>query len=160
LQLVTRQQCRAMGQVRLVGEGTNTIINAMEAFARAEEEGLDLVLVGEGSASSPPVVRIQDFKKLLYEAKKAKSKQAKAVEVKEIQLRLNISDHDLGIKIAAIQRFLERGDKVKVSVRLKGRERETPHRATELIERVTSAVPCKVNRVPGPMTLVVLEPNK
>jgi translation initiation factor IF-3 len=158
LQIVNRAMARSISQVRLVGEGTNQIVNAMEALTRAEEEGLDLILVSD--KSTPPVVRIEDFKKILYEQKKAKAKQPKGSDLKEIQLKVNISDNDLKVKMAAIERFLKRGDKVKISVRLKGRERDTPERAHQLIERVITAVPCKASKVPGPFALAILEPVK
>ncbi len=125
------------------------------AIRQAEEQGLDLVIVSD--KSDPPVVRIQDFKKLEYEKKKARAKQSRTSELKEIQLKVNISDHDLQTKINAIKKFLERGDKVKLSVRLKGRERETPERATALIKKVEASVECKVSRLPGPMTIAILE---
>jgi translation initiation factor IF-3 len=66
----------------------------------------------------------------------------------------------LQTKIGNITKFLERGDKVKVIVRLRGRERESPERARVLLERVTSVVKCKVSMVPGPITIALLEPVK
>ena len=119
---------------------------------------MDLCLVSD--KSTPPVVRLQDFKKLLYEQKKAKSKQTKGSELKEIQFKINISDHDLQTKMNNITKFLERGDKVKIIVRLRGREREAPERARALIDRVTSVVKCKVSTVPGPIAIAILEPVK
>jgi translation initiation factor IF-3 len=158
LEVINRTNSRQYPQVRLVGEEVNEIVPVSEALRRAEEEGLDLCLVSD--KSTPPVVRLQDFKKLLYEQKKAKSKQQKSSELKEIQLKINISDHDLQTKIGNITKFLERGDKVKVIVRLRGRERESPERARALLERVTSVVKCKVSMVPGPITIALLEPVK
>ena len=155
MDVFTRAMARQVPRVRLVGEGSNEVVPTEFAIRQAEEAGLDLVIVSD--KSDPPVVRIQDFKKLEYEKKKAKAKQARTSELKEIQLKVNISDHDLQTKISAVKRFLERGDKVKLSVRLKGRERETPERATALIQRVAEAVTCKVSRLPGPMTIAILE---
>jgi len=149
---------RSVPRVRLVGEGTNEIVPIEAALRQADDVGLDLVVVSD--KSDPPVVRIQDFKKLEYEKKKAKAKQTKSSELKEIQLKVNISPHDLETKISAIRRFLERGDKVKLSVRLKGRERESPERAQALIHRVAETVQCRASRLPGPMTIAILEPNK
>ena len=146
---------RQVPRVRLVGEGSNEVVPTEFAIRQAEEQGLDLVIVSD--KSDPPVVRIQDFKKLEYEKKKAKAKQARSSELKEIQLKVNISDHDLQTKINAIKKFLERGDKVKLSVRLKGRERETPERASALLKKVSESVECKVSRIPGPMTIAILE---
>lgn len=158
MQVLTRALARGFTQVRLVSEGFTGIVPINEAFIRADEAGLDLILVSD--KSTPPVVKVEDFKKILYEQKKAKSKQAKGSDVKEIQLKVNISEHDLQTKINNINRFLERGDKVKISVRLKGRERETPERAHQLLAKVTERVPCKVSKVPGPIALAILEPVK
>jgi translation initiation factor IF-3 len=156
LEVLTRVHGRTIRQVRLVGEGSNEVVNFESALRQAEEEGLDLVLIS--TKSDPPVVRIQDFKKVQYEQKKAK-KVVKASELKEIQLKINITDHDLGTKINAIQKFLDRGDKVKVSVRLKGRERETPERGRILVDKIIAAIPCKVNQMMGPNIAVILEPS-
>lgn len=157
MQVINRANSRSFTDVRLVGEGSNDVVSVMEALRRAEDEGLDLCIVSD--KSNPPVVKIQDVKKILYEQKKAKSKQQKSSELKEIQLKVNITDHDLGTKINAINKFLERGDKVKVSVRLKGREKENPERARTLMEKVIAAVPCKVTQLPGPIAITILEPR-
>jgi translation initiation factor IF-3 len=149
---------RSFPKVRLVGEGSNEIVPTEMALRQADEQGLDLVIVSD--KSDPPVVRIQDYKKLEYEKKKAKATQGRTSELKEIQLKVNISDHDLETKISAIRRFLERGDKVKVTVRLKGRERESPERAQSLITRVSQSVECKMSKLPGPMTMAILESIK
>ena len=148
-----------LNQVRLVGEGQNEFVTIQEAFRRSDDLGLDLVLVS--ATTTPPVVRIQDFKKLEYEKKKARksSKPLNSV-LKEIQFKINISDHDLATKLSKINEFLQRGDKVKISVRLKGREKENPDRAYQLIQRVASSVDCKVNPIAGPMAMVILEPLK
>ncbi|MEY4630367.1 MAG: hypothetical protein RIQ81_487 [Pseudomonadota bacterium] len=159
MEVINRSNARLYPQVRLVGEDTNEIVSVQDALRRAEEEGLDLCLVSD--KSTPPVVRLQDFKKLLYEQKKAKSKQQKGSELKEIQLKINISDHDLQTKINSINKFIERGDKVKIVVRLRGRERESPQRAKELLARVTSVISkCKVSTIPGPIAIALLEPTK
>jgi translation initiation factor IF-3 len=158
LDIFTRAMARSVPRVRLVGEGVNDIVSADLALRQADEQGLDLVIVSD--KSDPPVVRIQDFKKLEYEKKKARQSKAKTSELKEIQLKVNISDHDLQTKVAAIKRFLERGDKVKVTVRLKGREREAPERAQGLINRVGELVECKMSKLPGPMTIAILEAVK
>lgn len=156
--MLTRAMARSVPRVRLVGEGTNEIVPTEFAFKQADEQGLDLVIVSD--KSDPPVVRIQDYKKLEYEKKKAKQGKTRTSELKEIQLKVNISDHDLQTKISAIKRFLERGDKVKLMVRLKGRERESPERAHLLIQKVQDQVTCKMSRVPGPIAIAILEPAK
>lgn len=159
MEIITRSQASHLREVRFVGKGSNEIVDISSVFDEAESKNLDVVLVSDDV--KPPVVRIQDFKKLEYEKKKAK-KQSKqhTSTLKEIQLKINISDHDLDTKINAVRKFLERGDKVKVMVRLKGRERENPERARELIQRVASAVECKENVMPGPIAISILEPQK
>jgi translation initiation factor IF-3 len=157
LQVINRVAARNYTKVRLVGEETNEIVSVLEALSRAEEVGLDLVMISD--KGDFPVMRVQDFKKVQYELKKAKKKQI-VQELKEIQLKLNIADHDFQTKINAIDKFLGRGDKVKVVVRLKGRERENPERARQLLDRVITNVKCKPNYVPGPITMAILEPVK
>ena len=103
-----------------------------------------------------------DLKKIEYEKKKAKKKKPTATNsVKEMRFLVNISDNDLSIKIAKINKFLQNGNKVKISVKLKGREKERPQRAHELIEKVAeSTVGCKLNKIPGNIAMALLEPIK
>lgn len=159
MKVLERADIRSMKNVRLVGEGQNNIVSIMDAWQQAEDVGLDLVLVSTEDAD-PPVVRIQDYKKLQYEKKKKQKQNKHRSDLKEIQLKANISDHDLQTKVNNIDRFLERGDKVKVIVRLKGRERENPQRAHDLIDKVmeTITVQCKMNKLPGPIATAILEP--
>lgn len=157
MQVINRVAARNYTKVRLVGEESNEIVSVLEALSRAEEAGLDLVMISD--KGDFPVMRVQDFKKVQYELKKAKKKQV-VQELKEIQLKLNIADHDFQTKLNAIDKFLGRGDKVKVVVRLKGRERENPERARQLLDRVITNVKCKPNYVPGPITMAILEPVK
>lgn len=159
MEVIGRSAAHRFGKVRLVGEGINEITTIQEAVRQAEDLGLDLILVSEDV--TPPVVRIQDFKKLEYEKKKARKASKQAVStLKEVQFKVNISEHDLETKREKIRKFLERGDKVKISVKLKGRERETPERAFALLKKVSDSVECKVNFVPGPMAISILEPVK
>lgn len=148
--------------VRLVGAGTNEIMPIEQAWNTAEDQGLDLVLVSD--AVSPPVVKIQDHRKVDYEKKKARKAQKKAASqgvLKEIRMRVHISDHDLAIKGGRAQKFLSRGDKVKVVVHLRGRERDYVSKAWDLIDRfVGLAQPCQVNKGRGPQITALLEPAK
>ena len=114
MQVVTRADSQSMPKVRLVTEGGNEIVSLDKALAAAEDQGLDLVCVSPDA--DPPVCKVDDFKKLRYESKKQKHKRPRTQAVKEIQVKVNISDHDLGTKLRAIEKFLERGDKVKLSV--------------------------------------------
>ena len=155
MQVINRTLARNYNKIRLVSDEGNEIISAIDALNRAEDLGLDLCLISD--KGDVPVARIQDFKKIQYEEKKAKKKQI-VQELKEVQLKLNIADHDFQTKQGAVEKFLVRGDKVKVVVRLRGRERENPERARALLERMIKSVKCKPNYVPGPITMAILEP--
>lgn len=160
MEILNKYNIRGLDKVRMVGRDTNEIISIEDALALADNQGLDLILVSKDV--SPPVVRIQDLKKIEYEKKKAKKrKQPSSGSVKEMRFLINISENDLQIKIAKINKFLQSGNKVKVSVKLKGREKEKPQRAFELIEKIAdSAVSCKVNKIPGNIAMALLEPAK
>lgn len=137
MQVLDRTAAYKIQQVRLVVDGENRVVRTQEALELARDQGLDLVIVSD--KSDPPVCRIQDFNKVLYEKKKKEKGKQKTSEVKEVQLKLNIADHDFETKMTNVKRFLERGDKVKVFVRLKGRERERPERVRELLDRVAKS---------------------
>jgi translation initiation factor IF-3 len=112
-------------QIRLVDERGQMIgVTALrEALERAAEAGLDLVEIAPTAV--PPVCKILDFGKFKYEEQKKKNearKKQKVIEIKEIKLRPTIDDNDYNIKMRAMQRFLEEGDKVKVTLRFRGRE--------------------------------------
>ena len=94
-----------------------------DALAKAESFGLDLVEMA--SNAEPPVCKILDYGKFKYEDQKRKAearKKQKTIEVKEIKMRPGIEDHDYDVKMRAMQRFLGEGDKVKVTLRFRGRE--------------------------------------
>jgi translation initiation factor IF-3 len=109
--------------VRVVGEGIDTSILPLRDALRMAEE-LDLDLVEISPTANPPVCRVMDYKKFLYEQKKKqkemKAKSAKVV-LKEIRLGPNTDDHDFNFKLKHAQKFLEEGAKVKVDVFFKGR---------------------------------------
>jgi translation initiation factor IF-3 len=112
-------------QIRLVDERGQMIgvTSLREALERAAEAGLDLVEIAP--TADPPVCKILDFGKFKYEEQKKKNearKKQKVIEIKEIKLRPTIDDNDYNIKMRAMQRFLEEGDKVKVTLRFRGRE--------------------------------------
>jgi translation initiation factor IF-3 len=99
------------------------VIPTPDAIQMAEDVGLDLVEVA--ATASPPVCKLLDFGKFKYqEQKKANEarKKQKVIEIKEIKMRPGIDDHDYGVKMRAMTRFLEEGDKVKVTLRFRGRE--------------------------------------
>ena len=118
------EQIRAE-EVRLVGaDGEQAgIVSLKEALSRADEAGLDLVLIAP--MAQPPVCKIIDYNKFRYEAarkdKEAKKKQ-KVIEIKEVRLSPNIDTNDLNTKMNAARKFLEKGNKIKVTLRFRGRE--------------------------------------
>ncbi len=124
-------------EVRVVGEGGENlgVLPTDQALQRAQRVGLDLVEVNPKAV--PPVCKILDFGKYKYEEKKklaeAKRKQT-IVEVKEIKLRPKTDDHDLEVKVRASRRFLETGNKVKVTCRFRGREITHPQKAREKLD--------------------------
>ncbi len=119
-------------EVRVVlDDGTMLgVLTTQQALREAEERGLDLVEVNP--KATPPVCKILDFGKFKYEEKKrareARRKQT-VVEVKELKLRPKTDDHDLEVKLRAARRFIEAGNKVKFTVRFRGREIAHPERA-------------------------------
>jgi translation initiation factor IF-3 len=107
------------------------------ALAKAQEAGLDLVEIAPNS--NPPVCKILDYGKYKYQAQKKAAearKKQKVVEVKEIKLRPMIDDHDYEVKMRSMQRFFEEGDKVKVTLRFRGREMAHQELGTALLNRV------------------------
>ena len=107
------------------------------ALARAQEAGLDLVEIAPNSA--PPVCKLLDYGKYKYQAQKKAAearKKQKVVEVKEIKLRPMIDDHDYDVKMRSMQRFFEEGDKVKVTLRFRGREMAHQELGYKLLNKV------------------------
>ena len=112
-------------EVRVIGEDGEQlgIMSSKEALALAEEAGVDLVKIAP--TAKPPVCRIVDYGKYKYEQtrrEKDKKKNQKVVEVKEIRLSPNIDTNDLNTKVNAAKKFLSKGDRVKVTLRFRGRE--------------------------------------
>ncbi|MCW5725526.1 MAG: translation initiation factor IF-3 [Maricaulaceae bacterium] len=115
-------------------QGEMPVEAALEA---AVEAGLDLVEVSPNT--SPPVCKILDFGKLKYQEQKKKAearKKTKTVDIKEIKMRPNIDVHDYEVKARAMRRFFEEGDKVKVTLRFRGREMAHQDRGMDLLNRV------------------------
>jgi translation initiation factor IF-3 len=135
------------------------------ALEKAREAGLDLVEIAPNSV--PPVVKILDYGKYKYQAQKKAAearKKQKVVEVKEIKLRPMIDDHDYDVKMRSMQRFFEEGDKVKVTLRFRGREMAHQELGYQLLNRVkddTSKI-AKVEqdaRFEGRQVVMVLAPR-
>lgn len=117
------------------------IMQLRDALRLATEQQLDLVEVAP--TAKPPVCRIMDFGKFKYEQQKrdkeAKKKQ-KVVTVKEVKLRPNIEDHDFNVKLKNVQRFLEDGDKVKVTIMFRGRELSHPELGKEVLTKMAATL--------------------
>ncbi|HAQ36705.1 MAG: translation initiation factor IF-3 [Maricaulis sp.] len=115
-------------------QGVMPVEAALEA---AQEASLDLVEVSPNA--DPPVCKILDYGKLKYQEQKKKTearKKQKTVEIKEIKMRPNIDTHDYEVKSRAMRRFFEEGDKVKVTLRFRGREMAHQDRGVSLLDRV------------------------
>jgi translation initiation factor IF-3 len=125
--------------VRIIDEEKKQlgIFSLSEGLELAKEKSLDLVEVAP--QADPPVCRIMDYGKYLYELhKKAQEakKHQKQIQVKEIKFRPKISIHDYNFKIRHVQRFLKEGNKVKITVMLRGREKAKPELAHQILDRV------------------------
>ena len=154
-------------EVQLIDkDGSNkgvTEINA--ALAMAQEAGLDLVEIAPNSV--PPVCKILDYGKYKYQAQKKAAearKKQKVVEIKEIKLRPMIDDHDYDVKMRSIHRFFEEGDKVKVTLRFRGREMAHQELGYKLLDRVKddTAKIAKIEQEPrfeGRQVVMVLAPR-
>ncbi|WP_207287118.1 translation initiation factor IF-3 [Rhodovulum adriaticum] len=130
-------------EIRLIGaEGENIgVVPPAKAMALAEEAGLDLVEISPNA--TPPVCKIMDFGKYKYETQKREAearKKQKIIEVKEVKFRPNTDTHDYGVKMRNVFKFLENGDKVKVTLRFRGREMAHQNLGRELLERVAEDV--------------------
>lgn len=136
-----------------------------KALRLAEERQLDLVKIAP--KANPPVCKIMDYGKYLFEmAKKEKEarKNQKVINVKEIRLSASIEDHDLGVKARNADKFLKAGDKVKVTIRFRGREMAHPEVGYEVMEKFVSmlTVEAVVERKPtleGNHMIMVLAPK-
>ncbi len=154
-------------KVRVIDQdGENLgVLYTREAIATAHEVGLNLVEVSPGA--DPPVCKILDVGKFKYEAQKkaaAARKNQKTQEIKEIKMRPNIDDHDYDTKMKAVQRFIEEGDKVKLTLRFRGRELSHGELGLRLLERVRddAADYAKVEQLPkmeGRQMLMVIAPR-
>jgi len=155
-------------KVRVIGEDKKQIgiMHIREALALAQEAGLDLVEIAP--KANPPVVRIMDYGKFLYEEQKKQheaKKRQKQTKVKEIQVRPKIDKHDLDVKLKKAREFLEEGNKVRVRLRLRGREMGKPELVTSLVEKIKENLqdiaeietPMKVE---GRIGIMVLGPKK
>ena len=136
-----------------------------DALLAAEEAGLDLVEISPNA--EPPVVKILDLGKLKYANQKKAAearKNQKVIEIKEIKMRPNIDDHDYEVKMRAVRRFFEEGDKVKLTLRFRGREMAHMELGMQLLNKVREEVApiAKVEAEPkleGRQMMMVLAPR-
>lgn len=157
-----------MPEVRLIGaKGDQVgIVPITEALRIAQEEQTDLVEVAP--QADPPVCRLMDYGKFLYEQSKKEResrKSQKQTEIKEIRLRPKTGEHDIAYKLRDARRFLERGAKVKVRIRFRGREITHPELGRALLDRVAEelsdvGVVEQSGRMEGHTMLMVLGPGK
>ena len=153
-------------EVRLVDEkgGQVGIVSLREALLRAEDAGLDLVEVAP--TARPPVCKILDYGKFKYEEQKkanAARKKQRITEIKEIKMRPSIDDNDYGIKMRKVREFIDEGDKVKVTMRFRGREMAHQHLAMDLLNKVKEEMAdvAKVEQMPrleGRQMVMVMAP--
>ena len=130
-------------EIRLIGaEGENLeVVTPERAMELADEAGLDLVEISPNA--SPPVCKIMDYGKYKYEQQKRESearKKQKTIEVKEVKFRPNTDTNDYDVKMRNVTRFLEAGDKVKITLRFRGREMAHQNLGRELLERVADDI--------------------
>ena len=154
-------------EVQLIdAEGVNQgAIATRDALAQAQELGLDLVIIAANS--TPPVAKMLDLGRFKYAAQKKANearKKQKVIEVKEIQMRPNIDEHDYQTKMKAVHRFLEDGDRVKVTMRFRGREMAHQDLGGQLLIRVQQELGEKAKvesspRTEGRQMVMVLAPK-
>ncbi len=154
-------------QVRLVGADGEMVgvVSIHAALEAADEAGLDLVEVSPNA--DPPVCKLLDYGRFKYEAQKKKNearKKQKVIEVKEIKLRPGIEDHDYLIKMKAARKFLENGDKVKVTMRFRGRELAHQDIGARVLDKVRDELDeaAKVEQMPkmeGRQMVMVVSPR-
>ncbi len=126
-------------QVRLIDQEGEMIgvMSARDAIQRAYSVGLDLLEISPNA--DPPVCKILDFGKFKYEQQKKKNeakKRQKVIEIKEIKVRPNIDENDYQVKLRAMKSFIEEGDKVKVTLRFRGREMAHQDIGVKVLERI------------------------
>ena len=139
--------------VRLIDQDGEMVgvMSARDALNRAYAVGLDLLEISPNA--SPPVVKILDYGKFKYEVQKKKNeakKKQKVVEIKEIKVRPNIDENDYQVKMRAMRTFIEEGDKVKVTLRFRGREMAHQEIGIKVLERIRGEMDAttKVEQMP------------
>lgn len=155
-------------EVRLISETGEQlgVLNTREALKMAEEKELDLVMIA--SNSTPPVCKIMDYGKYLYEqtkkVKEAKKKQ-KVINIKEIRLSPTIEKHDIEIKANRTRKFLQAENKVKVTVRFRGREADYSYKGKKILDQFVSEIEdvCVIEKpakLEGRNMILILAPKR
>jgi len=155
-------------EIRLIGaDGENVgVVTPARGMELADDAGLDLVEISPNA--NPPVCKIMDFGKFKYEQQKRESearKKQKVIEVKEVKFRPNTDTHDYDVKMRNVFKFLENGDKVKVTLRFRGREMAHQELGRELLHRVADDITelGKVESMPkmeGRQMIMIISPAK
>jgi len=154
--------------MRVIGHDGEQIgvLSRNEALAKAEAAGLDLVMISPNA--KPPVCKVMDYGKYKYEqskkANEAKKKQH-VIQIKEVKVRASTDQHDLEVKLKRVRKFLEEGNKVKVSLRFRGREMAYTERGAEQLKNVAEHVadlgkPEKMPNLEGRQMIMVIAPLK
>ena len=140
-------------QVRLIDEAGEMqgVMTSRDALLRAYSVGMDLLEISPNA--DPPVCKILDYGKFKYESQKKKNeakKRQRVIEIKEIKVRPNIDDHDYEVKMRAMKSFIEEGDKVKVTLRFRGREMAHQDIGIKVLERIRAELETntKVEQMP------------
>lgn len=155
-------------EVRVIDETGQQlgVMELQEALKIAREKGIDLIQIAESAI--PPVCRLCEYGKYKYETEKKErllKKKQKVVEVKEVRIRPQIGEHDLQIKFRNIKRFLEEGDRVKVSIVFKGREMEHQEIGSKILQRLEAELGSlfiveQQPRLEGTSKIAILAPKK
>jgi len=153
--------------IRLIDENGEQVgvVELNKALAQAGDVGLDLVEVSP--TSDPPVCKILDYGKYKYEEQKKRNearKKQKIIEVKEVKMRPGIEQHDYDVKMRAMRRFLGEGDRVKVTLRFRGRELAHQHLGMKVLDRIRDDLEeiAKVEQLPkmeGRQMIMVVAPR-
>ncbi|PIB24389.1 translation initiation factor IF-3 [Amylibacter kogurei] len=130
-------------EIRLIGaDGENIgVVTPQRGLELAEQAGLDIVEISPNA--KPPVCKIMDLGKFKYEQQKREAearKNQKTIEIKEVKFRPNTDKHDFEVKMRNVMKFLENGDKVKITMRFRGREMAHQNLGLDLLKRVEEAV--------------------
>ncbi|MCY3873012.1 MAG: translation initiation factor IF-3 [Rhodobacteraceae bacterium] len=155
-------------EIRLIGpDGQNVgVVHPERGIELAHESGLDLVEISP--TANPPVCKVMDYGKFKYERQKRESearKKQKTIEVKEVKFRPNTDSHDFDVKMRNVMRFLSNGDKVKVTMRFRGREMAHQNLGLAVLDRVAETVGLagKIEIMPkleGRQMVMVIGPSK